>query len=86
VPGNPNVPMAWPFLQPVDLDKYKDYVSIVAEPMDLSKIKRKVEKGSYLDPRHLERDVRLMIANARKYNSEAGGKAVSSPPARARIG
>jgi hypothetical protein len=34
--------VARPFLQPVDLNKYPDYIKIIQEPMSLSLVKRKV--------------------------------------------
>jgi hypothetical protein len=68
------LPFSKPFLQPVDLNKYGDYLAVVSEPMDLSKIRRKVEKGSYLDPALLKRDMYLMFSNSRAYNSGEAGK------------
>jgi len=58
----------------VDLNKYGDYLTVVNEPMDLSKIRRKVEKCSYLDSAVLKRDMHLMFDNAIAYNSGDAGK------------
>jgi hypothetical protein len=39
--------MAGPFLNPVDLDKYPDYIKVVVKPMDLSTMKRQVRRYMY---------------------------------------
>ena len=71
-PGGPatvSVQTAVYFLEPVNVEMVPDYLSVVSTPMDLSTIKRKVAKGSYLDPRAFKRDVELIFSNCRAYNT-----------------
>jgi len=67
---------ARPFASPVDLSRFPDYLAFCPEPMDLSKMKRKIDKGSYLSPDSLRQDMNLMFANAKAYNNGDAGRDV----------
>ncbi|XP_039902598.1 bromodomain-containing protein 3-like isoform X1 [Simochromis diagramma] len=61
---------AWPFYKPVDAEALElhDYHDIIKHPMDLSTIRKKMDKGEYSDPQSFATDVRLMFSNCYKYN------------------
>ncbi|CAA2985848.1 transcription factor GTE12-like [Olea europaea subsp. europaea] len=63
-------PHGFAFNQPIDPLKLKipDYFSIITEPMDLGKIKCKIEENGYFDAEEFARDVRLTFSNAMVYN------------------
>nr|XP_015815886.2 bromodomain-containing protein 3 isoform X1 [Nothobranchius furzeri]XP_015815887.2 bromodomain-containing protein 3 isoform X1 [Nothobranchius furzeri]XP_015815888.2 bromodomain-containing protein 3 isoform X1 [Nothobranchius furzeri] len=61
---------AWPFYKPVDAEALElhDYHDIIKHPMDLSTVRKKMDKGEYSDPQSFATDVRLMFSNCYKYN------------------
>uniref|UniRef100_A0A8C6WH44 Bromodomain containing 3 n=1 Tax=Neogobius melanostomus TaxID=47308 RepID=A0A8C6WH44_9GOBI len=61
---------AWPFYKPVDAEALElhDYHDIIKHPMDLSTVRKKMDKGEYNDPQSFATDVRLMFSNCYKYN------------------
>jgi E1A/CREB-binding protein len=63
-------PESQPFQQPVDpfLLAIPDYYEIIKNPMDLSTIKQKLERGDYKDPWEFCDDCWLMFDNAWLYN------------------
>lgn len=65
---------AWPFLEPVDVVTLHipDYHKIITQPMDFSTIQKKMERkdGTYTNVREICSDVRLIFANAMKYNDD----------------
>ena len=62
---------AWPFNEPVDPLKMGllDYTSVVTQPMDLGTVKARLEACYYSHPDQAACDVRLVFANARRYNA-----------------
>ncbi|KAG1665452.1 PH-interacting protein [Nymphon striatum] len=58
-----------PFRLPVDPSDYKDYCAVVNNPMDLSKVREKLDSGRYDDPPHFCKEVRLVIENSKSYNT-----------------
>lgn len=64
---------AVPFLKPVDYMTLNipDYPLIVKEPMDLSKVEKKLKTGLYSTPMQFAADVRKIWANAILYNPKA---------------
>jgi bromodomain-containing factor 1 len=60
----------YPFLTPVDAIALgiPQYLQIIQNPMDLSKIKRKLDHGEYNDGEDFEEDVRLMFNNCYTFN------------------
>lgn len=61
---------AGPFLKPVDYVALNipDYPLIVKEPMDLSKVEKKLRSGAYINPMQFASDVRKIWSNAILYN------------------
>lgn len=62
--------LAAPFLTPVDpvALNIPDYLSLIKKPMDLSTVRRKLENGQYENAKEFSEDMKLIFANARKYN------------------
>lgn len=61
---------AWPFYQPVDLNEFTDYRSVIKQPMDLGTVKTKIEKGQYKTHLEFAADMRLIFTNCYKYNPQ----------------
>ncbi|XP_040896152.1 bromodomain testis-specific protein [Toxotes jaculatrix] len=61
---------AWPFYTPVDAVALglHDYHDIIKQPMDLSTIRRKMDRREYANAKDFAADVRLMFSNCYKYN------------------
>ena len=61
---------AYPFKTPVDTKLYKDYLTRVSNPMDLSTVKARLDAGQYLNnlDAYLS-DVRQIFKNAYLYNA-----------------
>lgn len=59
---------AFPFAKPVDINIFKDYPNVIKQPMDFATIKAKVDSGAYTGPQHFFDDMKLVFANARRYN------------------
>ncbi|XP_068175400.1 bromodomain testis-specific protein [Antennarius striatus] len=61
---------AWPFYAPVDAVAMglHDYHDIIKQPMDLSTIKKKMDRREYAIAKEFAADVRLMFSNCYKYN------------------
>lgn len=62
-----------PFREPVDPMQLgiPDYLDIIKQPMDLSTIKEKLNRGKYGDPWNFVDDVWLMFDNAWLYNKKS---------------
>ncbi|KAK9802709.1 hypothetical protein WJX73_009720 [Symbiochloris irregularis] len=60
---------AWPFNQPVDLNRFKDYLRVITQPMDLATVQGKLDAGQYSEPTQFEADMRLIFDNCRRYNA-----------------
>ena len=65
-------PESEPFRSPVDPVALgiEGYFEVVKKPMDLSRITRKLEVGSYQDPWQFIGDIYLMLENAWLYNKK----------------
>lgn len=61
---------SWPFRKPVDVRKVPDYSSIIKEPMDLSKIKKKLLDKIYKTKEDFKSDIIKIFDNARQFNHE----------------
>jgi histone acetyltransferase len=61
---------SWPFLDPVDGVEVVDYYVIIKEPIDMSLIKKRLEKRFYRTREIFIADFRKMFDNCRTYNSE----------------
>lgn len=61
---------AWPFLRPVLTSEVPDYHKIIKTPMDLAKIKSKLNMGQYQLNEELLSDIQLVFKNCDEYNVE----------------
>ncbi|KAL7727351.1 hypothetical protein ACLKA6_003010 [Drosophila palustris] len=59
---------AWPFLRPVLTSEVPDYHKIIKSPMDLAKIKSKLNMGEYQLNEELLSDIQLVFKNCDLYN------------------
>lgn len=59
---------AWPFLRPVSRHEVPDYYKVIKNPMDLAKIKSKLNTGNYSTNGEVMKDIQLIFANCEKYN------------------
>ncbi|XP_068152075.1 bromodomain adjacent to zinc finger domain protein 1A [Drosophila tropicalis] len=62
--------LAWPFLRPVLSSEVPDYHQIVKTPMDLAKVKSKLNMGEYQLNEELLNDIQLVFHNCDLYNVE----------------
>ncbi|KAK6636696.1 hypothetical protein RUM43_010358 [Polyplax serrata] len=60
---------SFPFRQPVDITEHPDYLKVIDSPMDLGTVKEELEAGNYSSPRDFYKDVRLIFANSKNYNT-----------------
>jgi transcription initiation factor TFIID subunit 2 len=67
-----NHKLSGPFLEPVDYVGLglPDYPEVVADPMDFSTVKLKLEGGEYLEFAEFSADISLVFDNCRLYNME----------------
>ncbi|XP_066914028.1 PH-interacting protein-like isoform X2 [Clytia hemisphaerica] len=61
---------AKPFLLPVDTEQFPDYTECVAEPIDISTIRHRLEQHQYGDAEAYIRDFQLMFRNSKTYNTD----------------
>lgn len=61
---------AWPFQKPVDPKELglPDYFDVVKKPMDLSTIKKKIDRSEYITGSEVLADFELMFSNCYLYN------------------
>ena len=62
--------VAEPFYKLPTKKKLPDYYKVIEAPMDIARIKEKVEKAEYSNVGAFERDFIMVWENARKYNEE----------------
>ena len=62
--------VAEPFYKLPTKKKLPDYYKVIDSPMDIARIKEKVEKAEYSNVGAFERDFIMVWENARKYNEE----------------
>ena len=62
----------WVFEAPVDARALglRDYYTVIADPMDLGTVLRRLERRRYADPSAFAADVRLTFRNAMSYNNQ----------------
>uniref|UniRef100_A0A8C5MX23 ATPase family AAA domain-containing protein 2 n=1 Tax=Leptobrachium leishanense TaxID=445787 RepID=A0A8C5MX23_9ANUR len=58
------------FGKPVDLEEVPDYVTVIAQPMDLSTILSKIDLHKYQTVKEFLKDVDLICSNALEYNPD----------------
>ncbi|KAH8340530.1 hypothetical protein KR059_000689 [Drosophila kikkawai] len=61
---------AWPFLRPVLTSEVPDYHQIIKTPMDLAKIKSKLNMGAYQLNEEVLSDIQLVFKNCDMYNEQ----------------
>jgi len=66
-----------PFREPVDLLLHKDYTKSVDTPMDLGTVREQLEAGNYEDPVDFGKDMRLIFANSKNFNTNKKSKVES---------
>lgn len=59
---------AWPFLRPVSRHEVPDYHKVIKNPMDLAKVKSKLNTGQYSTNGEVLKDIQLIFANCDLYN------------------
>lgn len=59
---------AWPFTRPVSHAEVPDYHKIIKTPMDLAKVKSKLNMGSYQLNEEVMKDIQLIFRNCDEYN------------------
>ena len=59
-----------PFLTEVDISEYPDYAVIISNPMDLTKVKNKLNENKYKNIFDFARDMRLIFHNAIFFNED----------------
>lgn len=61
---------SWPFQEPVDANEVPDYYDVIKNPIDLSKIRRRVDRGDfYMNLYMFTADYARMFNNCRTYNA-----------------
>jgi len=63
-----NHPCSQIFLEPVDPQQFPDYHKFIHNPMDLSTIKKKLEKNKYQTIEDFKSDISLIFSNCNIYN------------------
>lgn len=58
------------FRSPVDANVVKDYYQIIKHPMDLSRMKKKIDDLEYDSMRDFIKDLELMVSNSKVYNGD----------------
>ena len=59
---------AWPFRQPVDIKEVPEYLNIIKEPIDLSTMEKRAQKGLYESKKMLFIDMMKMVNNCKTFN------------------
>ena len=59
---------SWPFNKPVSITEVPDYFEVIKQPMDFSKIKSKLNVGTYQTNQQMMKDVELVFFNCDLYN------------------
>lgn len=58
-----------PFREAVDPEQFPDYYQIIDQPMDLGRVREKLESNEYQSPLQFCQDMRLIFTNSRTYNT-----------------
>lgn len=59
---------SWPFVRPVSRSEVPDYYKVIKNPMDLAKIKSKLNMGKYSSNYEVMNDIQLIFENCDLYN------------------
>ncbi|KAF7790346.1 hypothetical protein EIP86_001301 [Pleurotus ostreatoroseus] len=63
-------PLAWAFLQPVNVEEVQDYLDVVKQPMDFHTMEHKLDHNQYPNLDTFLTDAQLVFDNCRTYNAE----------------
>lgn len=63
-------PLAWAFLQPVNIEEVPDYPTVVKSPMDFSTMEHKLDTNQYPNLDAFVADAQLVFSNCKSYNAE----------------
>ncbi|KAG7172189.1 Bromodomain adjacent to zinc finger domain protein 1A-like 1, partial [Homarus americanus] len=63
-------PSSWPFLKPVSKKVVPDYYEIVKKPMDIGRVREKLNSMKYATDDEFIADVMLVFQNCQQYNME----------------
>ncbi|CAF1185958.1 unnamed protein product [Rotaria magnacalcarata] len=63
-----NISLITPFLQLPSTSEYPDYYESIEQPIDMSMIKDKIDKGEYKREQDIVNDLNRMFNNAKSYN------------------
>ena len=61
---------SWPFKEPVDISVAPDYYEVIRNPIDISSMKKKNNRGGYKSLAELRDDFKLMFDNCLFYNGD----------------
>lgn len=59
---------SWPFLRPVSKTEVPDYHKVIRNPMDMGKVKSKLNMGKYSTNYEVLKDIQLIFENCDLYN------------------
>lgn len=59
---------SWPFIKPVSASEVPDYFDVIKRPMDLGKIKSKLNLGEYRTNEQVMKDIEQVFFNCDLYN------------------
>lgn len=59
---------SWPFVRAVSRHEVPDYYKVIKNPMDLAKIKSKLNTGQYTTNSEVMKDIQLIFSNCDLYN------------------
>lgn len=59
-----------PFMYPIEqiIASIPDYTQVIKKPIDLNKVKNRLDEGQYDDISQVTEDIHLIVSNALKYN------------------
>jgi histone acetyltransferase len=65
-----NTKFVWPYVKPVDTNRYPEYKLVIKEPIDLQMIKRRIESGAHYTSKEIFRaDIEKMCNNCKTFNA-----------------
>ena len=60
---------AGPFRKPISILNVPNYLQVIEHAMDLQTVREKLEANNYGTPSEFAKDVRLIVENSKKYNT-----------------
>lgn len=56
------------------MNLFSDYYNVIQHPMDLGKVREKLENDEYVTPYDFSDDMKLIFSNSRTYNTNTKSK------------